>query len=62
MKADLLRRCGEFDQLIKEYSNITTDEEIINKVIKFQIQKANENDTTCYTVEDVVNEDNPKIL
>ena len=62
MKADLMRRCGEFDQLINEYSDIITGEEIINRVIQFQIQKAKEKDTTCYTVEDVVNEDNPKNL
>jgi len=56
IKADILRRCGEFDHLIDEYCDIATDDETINKVIRFQIAKAKENDISCYTVEDVVSD------
>ena len=54
IKADLLRRSGQYERLIDEYSNIYTDDETINRVLKFQIQKAQEQDSACYTVEDVV--------
>ena len=54
IKADLLRRTGQYEQLIEEYSNIYTDDAAINRVLKFQIQKAQEQDNACYTVEDVV--------
>ena len=55
MKADVLRRSGQFDQLIDEYRDVIFGEEIYDKVITFQIQKANLGDDACYTVEDVVN-------
>ncbi|WP_405315382.1 hypothetical protein, partial [Methanobrevibacter sp.] len=52
MKADLLRRSGQFDQLIEEFSDIVIGEEIYDNVIQFQIEKALEKDTKCYTVGD----------
>ena len=52
IKADLLRRSGQFDQLIEEFSDITIGEEIYDNVIQFQIEKALEKDTKCYTVGD----------
>lgn len=55
IKADLLRRTGQFDLLIEEFSDVTIGEEIYDKIIRFQIEKANEKDTQCYTVEDAVN-------
>lgn len=54
IKADLLRRSRQYERLIDEYSNIYTDDETINRVLKFQIQKAMKHDSACYTVEDVV--------
>lgn len=54
MKADLLRRIGEFDQLIKEYKNFRTEEEILNKIIMFQLEKAQEKDSKCYTLREVL--------
>lgn len=54
MKADLLRRIGEFDQLIKEYENFRTEEEILNKIIMFQLEKAQEKDSKCYTLREVL--------
>lgn len=55
MKADLLRRIGQFDKLIEEFSNITIGDETYDKIISFQIEKAGEKDTACYTGEDVFN-------
>jgi len=42
LKADLLRRSGEFDQLIEEYENLTLDDELLDNIIKFHIKKAYE--------------------
>lgn len=56
VKADLLRRTRQFDRLVSEYEGITTGEEMYDKIITFQIRKANLGDDGCYTVEDVVNE------
>ena len=54
MKADLLRRTGEFNQLIKDYEKLTLKDELLNKIIKFQVEKAYEKDNKCYTVEEVL--------
>ena len=53
MKADLLRRSGEFDRLIEEYNDIIMDEQIYNIIITFQIIKARQRDDACYTLDDV---------
>lgn len=53
-KADLLRRAGMFETVIKEYSPSAFTEEVLRKVIAFQIAKAKEGDTACYTVADAV--------
>ena len=52
IKANLLRRSRQFDQLIEEFSDITIGDEIYDNVIQFQIEKALEKDTKCYTVGD----------
>ncbi len=54
MKADLMRRTGAFDELIDEYSETHFNEDILNKILKFQIEKAKEKDDACYRVEDVI--------
>lgn len=56
IKADLMRRANLFSDLIKEYENISFDDELLNDIIKFQIEKAESSDNRCYTVEDVINE------
>ena len=55
IKADLLRRSGEFDRLVEEFSDIRIGEEIYDDIIQFQIMKALKKDTECYTVGDVKN-------
>lgn len=51
IKADLLRRIGDFDQLIEEYENLKLENELLDKIIRFQVQKAHEHDNKCYTLE-----------
>ncbi|MBQ2654605.1 MAG: hypothetical protein IJF83_13715 [Methanobrevibacter sp.] len=54
IKAYFLRRIGEFEKLLREYEGLTIDDEVMNSVILFQLERAREGDTECYTVEDVV--------
>ena len=52
-KADLLRRSGNFDEVIKQYSQVTFENAFFNKIVAFQIEKAKLGDDNCYTVADV---------
>ena len=54
IKADLLRRSGQFETLLSEYASRNFKNEIMNKVLAFQLAKAAEKDTACYTVQDAV--------
>ena len=56
IKADLLRRTQRFNELIAEYRNIRFESDTLNKVIAFQIAKAQEMDAFCYRVADAVND------
>lgn len=56
MKADLMRRANRFDDIIEEYENVRFEDDLLNQIIAFQIEKAKESDNQCYTVEDVVKE------
>ena len=51
IRADLLRRIGDFDQLIEEYGNLKLENELLDKIIRFQVQKAHEHDNKCYTLD-----------
>lgn len=53
IRADLLRRTGQFARLIDEYRNAQYSEELLNKIIAFQLEKAKAQDTSLYRVEDV---------
>ena len=53
MKADIMRRSNHFEDLIKEYSTKSFEEDIYNKICDFQIEKAIKKDNKCYTIEDV---------
>ena len=55
IKADLLRRSGQFDQVIEEFSGITIGEEPYDLIFQFQIEKSKEKDAECYTVGDAKN-------
>ena len=54
MKTDLLRRSGQFEMLLSEYASRSFKNDIMNKVLAFQLAKAAEKDDACYTVEDAV--------
>lgn len=53
IKADFLRRMGEFDRMIDEFKNLILGDLKLDEIIQFQIMKAQEKDTSCYTGEDV---------
>ena len=53
VKADLLRRTGQFDKLINEFSDVVIGEDDLDAGLRFQLEKAREKDTACYTFEDV---------
>jgi hypothetical protein len=54
LRADLLRKTRQFDTLIKEYSGKSFSEDIIDKIIAFQIAKAHEKSIQTFTVEDAL--------
>lgn len=51
-KADLLRRAGLFQLVINDYGNINFDDELLNQIIAFEIEKSVLEDMNCYTVAD----------
>ena len=57
IRADLLRRSREFEKLIGEYDGISLDDEVKNKTLTFQIEKARKGDDLCYTYHDVIGGD-----
>ncbi len=52
-KADMLRRSGCFDEVINQYSQASFENELFNKIARFQIEKAKLGDDSRYTVADV---------
>lgn len=40
VKADLLRRSGQFERLLSEYKDIRFENEMYNKILAFQMSKA----------------------
>ena len=55
MKADILRRSEMFTSVIEDYNPLDFKEELIQKIIAFQITKSKEQDTSCYRVEHTLN-------
>ena len=53
IKADFLRRMGEFDRMIDEFKDLILGDLKLDEIIQFQIMKAQEKDTSCYTGEEV---------
>ena len=53
MRVDLMRRVGQFNELLEEYSSVQFDEELMNRILEFEIKKAKDKDIACYCVEDV---------
>ena len=53
LRADLLRRAGCFTELRDRYENLRLGDELLDKIIAFQLQKAKEKDDGCYRTADV---------
>lgn len=51
IKADLLRRTGQFEQLKKEYENATFKNPLISQIVKFQLGLAERKDTKAYSID-----------
>ena len=52
--ADVLRRCGMFDAVIEKFANYEGKDEVVGKVIKFQVELAKNKDDKVYTVRDAL--------
>lgn len=57
MKADLLRRSLQFDRVTDEFNDFRSDDDLLNSIIRFQIERALMKDSACYTVGHVKGED-----
>jgi len=53
IKADVMRRAEAFDEVIEEFSQVHFGEELLDRIMEFQINKAKEKDEDCYRIEDV---------
>ena len=53
VKADLLRRVGEFDLLIETFTGQQFSNDLLNRIIAFEIARAKERDSGRYTVDSV---------
>ena len=57
-KIDLMRRSGQFELLIAEFSSCSFEDEMKNQILAFQLDKAAKKDSGCYTIEDAVGTEN----
>ena len=53
IKADLLRRTGQFDAVITEYTGKTFENKYVDQVVRFEIDLAKAKDTKAYTMGDI---------
>ncbi len=51
-KADLLRRSGQFERLIREYSEQQVQEEFYRPLFAFELDAARRKDTACHTIDE----------
>lgn len=52
-KIDLLRRSNQFDKALGEFSGIFMDQDLLQDILDFQLEKVKNYDNACYTIEDV---------
>ena len=52
MRADLMRRSGHFEELIETYSSLTFEDKLFDQILAFEIDRAKNQDTSCYRVKD----------
>ncbi|WP_407382011.1 hypothetical protein [Methanobrevibacter sp.] len=53
IKFDWMRRMGDFENLINEYENISLEKIAHSEVFRFQLEKAKNRDSSCYSISDV---------
>lgn len=51
LRADLLRRSGQYQKLLDEYQGVSFENETHRKIMQFQILHAQARDSCCYTVQ-----------
>ena len=56
INTDMLRRSGHFAELKEEYQNFRFSDGFLQQLLAFELQKADEQDTACYTVGDATGE------
>ena len=49
IKPDLMRRAEMYDNVISEYKNFENPDKDFMKLIRFQIEKSRQKDSSCYT-------------
>lgn len=54
MRLDVLRRSGQFEKLLSDYTGKSFSQKLFNDICRFQIQKAKDKDDRCYTVADAI--------
>ena len=54
IKLDLLHRSGRFDEAIAEYSSVKYQNNDMNAILGFQMEKVKERDMKRYRLEDVI--------
>ena len=55
-RADIMRRVGLYEKVIEEYSPDDFDEDILKKIVAFQIERSKARDGRCYTISDAIGE------
>ncbi len=53
LKADMLRRCGEFDRVMREYEGKAFPSQIMTAIAFFEVHLAVQRDDQCYRADDV---------
>lgn len=51
-KLDLLRRAGQFETVLQEGGKLRFTEPLMQKILQFQLAKAQQGDTACYRMSD----------
>jgi len=53
IRADLLRRSMQFERLAEEYATTRFGEEVLDRILSFELERAAAGDAACYTLADV---------
>ena len=53
MKADLMRRAGLFDEVVSGYAGVTYDNDLMDRILAFEIELSERKDDACYRFSDI---------